>query len=240
MRLGLIFALLFVFTSAFSAGNEGGHGGDPYALEFATIGDELSKLLRAYEPGHAGLFANYHFTAAQFAKAVVETRIVSNEGNSVLLRGNEVDAINTPEKLEVLINRTRWRESDLSARVKLVLHEYFGIIGVERDRYDASIAFKEFTALATQEIGLKSPTSTFMVNLFYGRCISVPSLVQASTCEDDPAKLAQAESCARAQAEGSCRLSGKSQCIVMSTSQTATISTTVVGLRYCEVLVIMR
>lgn len=239
LSFSLFLVLGFSFANAF-AGNEGAHGGDPYGLEFATLGDELSKLLNKYETVHPDLFQKYHFTALRFASSVKSTRLVSGEGSDVILNGNEVDAINTPQLSQILINRTRWRESELSARVKLVLHEYFGILAVEQDRYNASLDFKEFTELAIQEIKQKIPSSSFMVNLFYGRCLSVPSLVQTSTCDDDPARLAQAKSCALAQAEGSCRISGRSQCRLVSMSPTPTISTAVIGLRYCEVLVIMK
>jgi hypothetical protein len=140
----------------------------------------------------------------------------------------------------IKLNRTRWREDDFTARVRLVTHELFGILGVERDSFPASIDFGDFLVRASQEILAEHPEGSFMASFFYGRCLSFPDLTDSDTCDSGSEKLAKAEACAVTQAEGKCRMSGKSHCSLMDKSFNAVLSATQVGVRYCEVLVIMK
>ena len=241
--LASILVLISVLSQPASAkmeGNEGGHGGDPYSLEFSTLAASLVDELREYEAVNSALFNKHGFSARQLGSAVERVRVVSAEGEGLWLKGREMDAINFPERNEILVNRSRWRESDLQARVKLVFHEYLGILGVERDGFATSIDFQGFTSRIAQKLATNSSKDLFMANLFYGRCISVPALVEKSTCGDDSQKIMQIESCALTQAEGKCRLSGRSQCEIISKTRMPVVSTRSLGLRYCEVLVIMR
>ena len=237
LTLALVWPLL---GQAVMEGNEGGHGGDPYAIEFATIAQGLGAKLAKEEARDSALFQKWHFTAANFAQTAKRVRITSDEGESMMLRGQEVDAINFPDKNLIKVNRARWREHNLVARTKLVLHEVFGIMGVERDQFDASADFTTFTVTAAKELQRENPEGAFAYNLFYGRCLSFPSLSDPSTCEADSEKVTRAASCALTQAQGKCRLSGKGQCELMNTTYTSRMSTTALGVRYCEVLVLMK
>lgn len=226
--------------AAGAVGNEGGHGGDPYSLEFVTLGKTLAEALQRSEGANSELFKKWHFTARQFAQAVGVVRVVSEEGAQVVLRGYEVDAINKPALSEILVNRTRWREADLHQRLQLVLHEYFGILGVEQDHFLASVDFAEQVSDWTQDLLKNKKSENFMANFFYGRCISIPALDDSVTCNADSTRFAQAQSCAQNQAQGKCRLSGNSECAISSASYSPKVSTSPMGLRYCEVLVIMK
>ncbi len=231
---------IFIMQSFSNAGNEGGHGGDPYAIEFSTIGNFISKSLIQYEIKNPQIFRKWNFTSTNFKEAVASIRITSSEGPEVILRGQEVDAINFPDKSLILVNRTRWRESSLHSRVQLVLHEYFGILDVERDHFQASIDFAAFSIEVTKTISSKNSSESFIANIYYGQCISVPALISSSTCETSSTSFYQAKKCALAQAEGKCRLSGKAQCQLLSLIPTAKVSKEPVGLRYCEILAIMK
>ncbi len=236
----LVLAFLLGSSSYASMGNEGGHGGDPYSMEFTMIGEALSAKLAKEQANNPGIFLKWKFTADSFKQAVETVRVTSAEGSEVILRGQVVDAINDSTQNLIQVNRTRWREDDIQARTKLVLHEYFGILGVERDRYEASIEFSDFAIRASREIVTASVAGTYMVNLFYGHALSIPSIDSPTICDSASPKLANALAAATTEAEGQCRISGKNNCELVNTSYTESFSTTAIGMRYCEVLVIMK
>lgn len=237
-------ALIYMFGLALlplcvwaSDGNEGGHGGDPYSLEFFTIGKELSKEIA--KPENAKLIAKFGHTHQEFSDAVKSVRVVSDEPEAVRLRGSEVDAINYHLESRILVNRARWRQSDIVTRTKLVLHEYFGIIDVERDSYSASIEFSKMSIKVAKGIE-KNPALSGIANLYYGRCINVPSLNAAEICPSNDVAIATLKSCALTQAEGNCRLNSRSKCTQISLEVLPKVSSAVLGLRYCEALVLMK
>ena len=222
------------------AGNEGAHGGDPYSLEFITIGTLLADQLSTEFAQNPALFEKWKFKPDDIRKAIDAVRVVSNEGDEVILNGNEVDAINIPAQNLIQLNRTRWRSADLASRTRLVLHEYFGIVGGERDKFTASIDFKGFTSRALEGIRASIGAENLLANLFYGRCLSFPSLNESTTCDFESPKLQQAERCAITQAEGNCKISGKKNCEKINISYSAQMSPTQIGLRFCEVLVVLK
>lgn len=241
LLLAMILASSMTSGPAFGreGGNEGGHGGDPYALEFSGIAKALGDKLVAEEKRSNAAFLKWKFTGEAFVKAAKATRYTSAEADDMVLRGQEVDAINFPEKGLIKLNRARWRELNFRARSQLVLHEVFGIMGVERDSFEASLDFKSFVANASKELETELADSG-QVNLFYGLCQSFPALSDPSTCGSGTDKLEKAQICAVNQAEAKCRLSGKSGCEILNTSYTPKMSATAFGVRYCEVLVLMK
>jgi hypothetical protein len=230
----------FAIASTARAGNEGGHGGDPYTIEFETLALSLSQGLASYETANPALFSKWHFTAAQWEAARKNTRVVSDE--TVSLRGHDVDATNDSTQNLIDVSRQRWREATLRMRLALVLHEYFGIIAVEQDQFDASADFSGFIDDTTKKVladsSADSSNDAFMGNLFYGKCDDVPPLFDTSSCAAD--SMANTINCAQTQAEGLCRMSGKSQCQLISTTLTPMISDSLMGLHFCEALVIMK
>ncbi|MGZ3695170.1 MAG: hypothetical protein ACXWQO_13605 [Bdellovibrionota bacterium] len=234
--LMLVSNLAFAFSEG---GNEGGHGGDPYALEFSGIAKALGDKLVKEEERSPQAFQKWKFTGATFQKAAKNTRFTSAESEDMILRGQEVDAINFPDQSLIKVNRARWRELNFRARTQLVLHEVFGILNVERDSFEASLDFKTFVANASKEMETELADSAQM-NLFYGQCQSFPSLSETSTCGSGTEKLEKAQICAVNQAEAKCRLSGKGACEILNTSYTPKMSATAFGLRYCDVLVLMK
>ncbi|MCU1441760.1 MAG: hypothetical protein JWP85_2757 [Rhodoglobus sp.] len=236
--------LLMMLASSFAfgrsdGGNEGGHGGDPYALEFSGIAKAIGDKLVQEETRSGAAFIKWKFKAADFQKSAKAIRYTSAESDDMVLRGQEVDAINFPDQNLIKVNRARWRELNFRARSQLVLHEVFGILGVERDSFEASLDFKSFLANASKEMETELADSSQM-NLFYGLCQSFPALGDASTCGSGTDKLEKAQICATNQAEAKCRMSGKGGCEILNTSYTPKMSTTAFGLRYCEVLVLMK
>jgi hypothetical protein len=231
---------LFIPLPGALAGNEGAHGGDPYGLEFQTLGHSVLDALSANDPNLQKLELKWHFTATDFANALQSVHVVSGEHNQVILNGNEVDAINNESNNQILVNRTRWREDDLISRVQLVLHEYFGILNVERDRYDASFEFAFLTQAVAKKISSQDANHEFMANLFYGFSESIPALTDESTCKAGSDSLTQATARAESEAQNKCLLSGKSKCSLVSTTYDPKLSETEMGLRYCEITSIVQ
>lgn len=244
----ILFAALAVcgLTSplpAHAGGNEGGHGGDIYAMEFSAIGSDIANQLAVLQATDDHLFRKWNFTAEEFKNAVLgskertPTRVVSQE--RVYLRNKEVDATNDGEGL-ITLSRSAWREDQLLGKVRLVLHEYFGILGIEQDRYDASIDFSDFAVSTTKAIQKKNSESSFMINLFYGRVASYPSLRETDTCDPTSSRVQSAIAKATEQAQGRCNIAQQKSCQVAETDLEEIVSTSTIGVRYCDVLVIVK
>lgn len=218
-------------------GNEGAHGGDPYSMEFVTLAQILSDTLAK---ANGDQLARYNVSAKEFAKAVQSVRIITVEKDDAILGGAEVDGINFPEKNTILVNSDRWRELPLLSKAQLVLHEYFGILGVERDNYSVSGHFLDLTQKVTEIVAKEPRYAGLMVNVFYGQCDAIPALTSSEICEQGSQALQQAELCARGQAEAHCHLSGKAQCQFIETTFHAVIDSQIIGARYCRVLTIVK
>jgi hypothetical protein len=241
-------AICLVLSTSFAqrahAGNEGPHGGDTYALEFTAIGIELADQLSALEQKDNHLFKQWNFTADEFrqvvqgSKEIKPVRVVSQE--RVYLVNQEVEAINDSSKLLITVSRSAWRESQLHERVRLVLHEYFGILGVERDRYDASLDFSNLALSVTRAISQKAGKDGYMANLFYGYAQSYPALSESQTCAQSSKRIQDAIATAAAQAQSRCEMSQNSSCKVIGTTLSEIVSTRIIGMKYCEVLVLMK
>jgi hypothetical protein len=231
---------LILFSSLSLAGNEGGHGGDLYSMEFVTLGKILLTGLTKTESVNSQLFAKSKFSLGSFRIAIANTRVVSAEGSEVQLRGHEVDGINNSDLKNILLNRTRWREDDLLERLKLTLHEYFGILAVEQDSYDVSIEFEPLLKEIARKMTETGATDGLMANLYYGRALLIPGLTQSLTCDSNSAEFAQYVAFSRSQAESKCLLSGKKTCQLISQTAVPVISTQTMGLRYCEISTVIR
>lgn len=226
-------SLSSVATRAGEGGNEGGHGGDPYALEFVSIAKIISQNLPSAEKANPSLFRRWGLTSQKFREAIRVTRVVSK--TKLFLRGQEVDAINNMSV--IFVSRARWREASILQRVRLVFHEYLGIIGTERDHYDASVEFAPLLRAITKSVeGSKAVES----NLFYGNISFIPALGQIKICSPTSAAYKEALAAARIQSKNRCLMSGKAECQLVSESAEEIISTETVGLRYCDITVISR
>jgi hypothetical protein len=232
MILALLFSSL-CFGSQLM-GNEGGHGGDTYALEFATLGQKIAQELNLED--NQQLMAKWQLSATTLKTTVQNTLVYSSEEDQVKLRGQIVDAINYPESKKIILNRTRWREAVLSDKLKLVLHEYFGIIGVERDTYTASVEF----------VGaLKSLHKKLLNNLadspirYYGRSVGSPPLnIFTNICDTKISSIADAKGLAENEALAKCQAERQQNCEIAQTEMRELLSKEMVGFRYCEVTAI--
>jgi len=140
---------LFVFSislvTAFSAllasnqaiaGWENGNAGDSYVSEFILTAKDLAQrfeLLPADQLGEIDL--------RKLKAAIKSTEVVSEE--QVMLNGFERDAVNYwPNESLIRMSRSRWRElrrpTETRARLRIVLHEYIWMTGLEDSKFQHS------------------------------------------------------------------------------------------------------
>lgn len=124
----IVSLIMLICPSAF-AGWDSGNAGDAVASEFILTGRDVLQRLEL-------LFDNNKpvFDTANLRAAIMATEVVSEE--HVMLNGYERDAVNYyPAKRLIKVNRSRWtdlrRSTATKARLRLVLHEYLWISGVD-------------------------------------------------------------------------------------------------------------
>ncbi len=121
-------------TNGVDAGWDNGNAGDIYASEFIlTARDLLQRIDLLIEAG------NPVYDTTNLRAAIRSTEVTSQE--KVYLKGSdglyhERDAVNLyPDKRLIDVSRSRWREfrrpGETKGRLRLVLHEYLWISGVD-------------------------------------------------------------------------------------------------------------
>jgi len=129
--LASVILSLFVALPAM-AGTKDGGGGDLVGMEFTQLGQTVSYFL-------SGMKDAPPIAASAFSKAVSRTYVRS--ADHTILKGDEVDAINYPEKSKILVNRSRWSHATEDQKVALVFHEYLGILNAGDQTYSVSADF---------------------------------------------------------------------------------------------------
>jgi hypothetical protein len=130
--LNLCFSTLTCFAANRDDGFDRGNGGDEYAKSFIDMGLDIAESLAQHPlPG---------VKAEELVEAIHKTLVNSQE--QLVLRGDEVDAINDPSMSppRILISRKSWDRMEAAPhrRAFLVLHEYLGIMGIDDSRYQIS------------------------------------------------------------------------------------------------------
>lgn len=122
-------AIIFLSSQVLAAGWDHGNAGDTVSSEFILTGRDVLQRLEL-------LFENSKpvFDTTNLRAAIMTTEVVSED--HVILDGYERDAVNYyPTKRLIKVNRTRWmdlrRSTETKARLRLVLHEYLWISGVD-------------------------------------------------------------------------------------------------------------
>lgn len=177
-------------------GNEGAHGGDPYALEFVALGEIILNSLRE------GSLEQREITLdlQKFEDKLQTTLVYSAESEKVILNGVEVSAINREDY--ILLNATRWRTMLLAEKMRLVMHEYLGILNVERDVYRVSEDFyMQLNTLAKNLIDAGNSPGQY-----YGVCQAGLGLLETEmTCDKSSSMVKKLNACAEHQALLRCK-----------------------------------
>lgn len=157
MKLLLLFVLLLAPSAGF-AGNEHPGGGDALVSQFKKIAKVLADEVADLQ--YVNGLENETLTLIQvkLPSAVLNTPVSSTDSKLVLPDGREVDAIHySGSNARIQFNRERWRalEASLESRRLLVLHEYLGVIEIEKDHYRVSelLLAELLRAAATKKVG---------------------------------------------------------------------------------------
>jgi hypothetical protein len=127
-------ALVAGACSAFATGGVTvGNAGDVVAQEFTQAGQDIVASLPYLAPSAMSADRQKALTTA-----VATTRVESKDGLS--LNGAEVDALNFPAEQRIEVARQRWLSTagDANAHLKLALHEYLWMAGVDDTAYKIS------------------------------------------------------------------------------------------------------
>lgn len=124
----IVSVMTFISPLAF-AGWDNGNAGDAVASEFILTGRDVLQRLELLFDDNKPVF-----DTANLRTAITATEVVSED--HVLLNGYERDAVNYyPTRRLIKVNRSRWvqlrRSTETKARLRLVLHEYLWISGID-------------------------------------------------------------------------------------------------------------
>ena len=230
--LVLLMSVLFIQPSF--AGNDGGSGGDAYAKEFEMLARELHKTFSSNE--NNPVLIKWRLKPSLFELAVNTTLLRSSDSSEVVLDSMEVDAINYQNKRLIVINQDRWRQRTLLQKIELTLHEYLGILGIEKGNY---IATNELSDLVVQTYNRVKNSSSDQINLFYGNQKPASSVNSSTICDQSLPSYHDAVELAKNEALTKCSLHSKS-CKILSLTAEPVISTVFFGYKYCSITAIAK
>lgn len=151
MKKIMLFLVMAAFQLQAWAGNEIANGGDAVAAQFISTGQFLLQNWQQIKLPSQLKISQEDFEQA-LKKTVVETRKV------VKLDGRIVDAINIPEKMRIVVNRTRWAQLSTFDRLTIVFHEYLGLLSEDDRNFEitprALIAFNQEAELIARTAAL--------------------------------------------------------------------------------------
>jgi hypothetical protein len=213
------FVLIFNSVSSFAvndsshSGNEGGHGGGPEAIEFVSLAKQI--YLELQSPIYTDLNRASGLNLEAF-KIKIDTALVRSKPSAEMIlvqNGNadEVDAIVQPSLNRISIHADRWLSATSSQKLALVLHEYFGLLGIEVDVYNVSINYAP--ALNAVLLRLISEQRVSPIRYYGEGVISLP-LYSRNQCDADNVQSERAIAAAAAQALLKCQVETKANCTV--------------------------
>ncbi len=130
MRPHIYFALscfsILIATSAYGIGKG---SVSEYTEEFMDTGKAATQMIASVQ--------NFVVTDKDFKQVVETTKIEFTDDKLISPQGIEVDALNFPSKKLIRVNHTRWYGYYLATenRLRLVIHEYLGILKVDDSKY---------------------------------------------------------------------------------------------------------
>lgn len=186
---------------AMSLGNDGPNGGDAYGGEFVSLGHEIASEMEKIER------SNFEVDLGEFKKILKQVIVYSDEGRYIAVNGQPVDALNFPNDKKILINRERWRQMGLKEKLRLVLHEYLGILNVERNVYKVSMKMNKFFDDLAGKLKEKGE------QLYYGLCdANLPLSFKGEICSLENPQLEASILCAKEKALRRCLMESYTEC----------------------------
>jgi hypothetical protein len=129
ISISIAMGILLSAFNAVATGWDHGNAGDAVASEFILTGRDLLQRLELLYENNKPLF-----DTTNLRTAVMATTVVSED--HIMLDGYERDAVNFyPTQRLIKVSRSRWndlrRSTETKSRLRLVLHEYLWISGVD-------------------------------------------------------------------------------------------------------------
>ncbi len=136
----LFFILSNTQSFAGGSGSEGGNGGDVFATEFQSSAKDLLKRLYLADLSHV-----FGLNLDTLEKIIKSTHVFTVETACLVDQvpcpyDKARDAVNYPSRKHIQLASPRWLNIRKSQETKdaLVLHEYFGILGIEQNTQEVS------------------------------------------------------------------------------------------------------
>jgi len=200
--------ILVMGSVSFGGGNENGSGGDSYAIEFQALSKEFLQTLK--EKHDSPVVSKWHLNLENYSRSVQGTLVRSQE--NLILDSQAVDAIKFPDgnpdskdkSPMIILNRNRWRNSNLVDKLRLVVHEYFGIMKLEINDSTVSTDFSDLIVATFNRI--RSSALFLQSNQFYGYGRLYGSLSQMDICDSSNVNFSLKYNEVKEEALGKCKL----------------------------------
>ncbi len=120
----------------------------------------------------------------------------------------------------------------------MVLHEYFGVMGVERDSYEICVTLTDIIDEAFRRI----MSSTSSVTRYYGhQLVPMPLRRFGDACDKKSAEIKEALSFTTEQALAKCSgEQGSETCRLAAVEQVPKVSKVALGLKFCEITAVVK
>lgn len=132
---GLFLIACLAAANLAHAGWDNGNAGDAYVSEFILTGRDVVQRLELLS-GQGGPVID----TKALKSTLAATEVVSED--HVFLNNEERDAVNYPDKHLIKMSRTRWnqlrRSTETVSRLRVVLHEYLWVSGVDDTNFQQS------------------------------------------------------------------------------------------------------
>lgn len=147
MKPKIILASILLSVNSFAnEGNERGNGGNDVALQFAqTLTRTFPTIARQIysSQGQINGFGNDDLErlkniAKQVRIKAVNYKLCENDNDQKCPSEDGFVAKNYPKKMLIVVNSDKWRLLDPKQKSRIALHEYLGIMGLERGTYGIS------------------------------------------------------------------------------------------------------
>ncbi|MCO4755313.1 MAG: hypothetical protein KC478_12585 [Bacteriovoracaceae bacterium] len=133
----LIIALIFLSTYAI-AGRDG-NGGNEIALRFTQIAANSLKFLETPGKNTHNLDLDKLESAIKNTKVYSVTyKLCADDSDKLCPEEAGFVAKNYPEKNEILVSVDKWKALSIEEKVRIVIHEYLGMIDIETGNYNVS------------------------------------------------------------------------------------------------------
>ncbi len=138
----LLFAMLVIMTvENAKAGKETGNGGEEVEREFINAASSAAQLVEGRMQEFPEVSVSTLYAAINGKNhASVYVKVIATDETVLGHDGYPKIAINLPLQKRIKVNISKWRQlgNDKQAKMSLALHEYFGILGIERGHYQVS------------------------------------------------------------------------------------------------------